>query len=315
MSDLVFITGGSGHIGSRVIVDALEAGYTVRAAVRNQEKAEKVRNAASVQALHRNDKLSFVIVPDLLVSGAYDESIKGATYVIHVASPIAGAHKEGESYQTTLIEPAVRGTLNILEAAQKTSTVRRVVITSSAIAILSWKDFTGASPDTIFDEQSRTQFLPGPYGDSFEAYSASKIAALNETEAWMEREKSHVPFDVVNIFPSFVFGRDETVVDAQDAHRGTNAVILGPVTGAKLEYYPGVSVHVRDTALAHVKALHSQVPGNQGYLLTSGGLNGTRFEDAMDIVAKAFPDAVKAGVLSNDGKITSVRVKLNAYWR
>jgi nucleoside-diphosphate-sugar epimerase len=312
MSNLVLVTGGSGHIGSRIIVDALEAGYTVRAAVRSQEKAERVRNISSIQALRLEDKLSFALVPDLLVNGAYDEAIKGAAYVVHVASPIAGAHKEGESYQTTLIDPAVKGTLNILEAAKKTSTVKRVVITSSAIALLSWKDFTGASPDKVFDEESRTQFLPEPYGDGFEAYSASKIAALNETEAWMKREGSNISFDIVNIFPSFVFGRDETVVDIQDAHRGTNAVILDPVTGAKLEYYPGVSVHVRDTALAHVKALHSQVPGNRGYLLSSGGLKGTRYEDAIHIVAREFPDAVKAGVLSNDGKITSIPLKLNA---
>lgn len=312
MSDLVLITGGSGHIGSRVIVDALEAGYSVRAAVRSQEKADRVRNIPSIQALHLEDKLTFVIIPDLLVNGAYDEAIKGATYVIHVASPITSAHKEGESYQTTLISPAVKGTLNILEAAKKTNTVKRVVITSSAIALLSWKDFTGTSPNTIFNEKSRTKFLPEPYGDDFEAYSASKIAALNETEAWLEREKSNVSFDVVNIFPSFVIGRDELTADAKDAHRGTNVVVLGPVTGAKLEYTPGVSVHVRDTALAHVKALESKVPGNQGYLLTSGGLEGTRWEDAIEIVAREYPDKVKAGILSHDGKIISIPVKFDA---
>jgi nucleoside-diphosphate-sugar epimerase len=312
MSNLVLITGGSGHIGSRVIIDALSAGYTVRAAVRSQVKADLILNIPSIRTLNPGSKLSFVIVPDLLVDGAYDSAIKGATHVIHVASPLADAHKAGESYQTTLIDPAVKGTLNILEAAKKAGTVKRVVITSSVIALLSWKDFTGSSPDTVFNEKSRTSFVPEPYGDDFEAYSASKIAALNETEAWIEREKGNIGFDVVNIFPSFVLGRDEMMTDVKDALRGTNIVVLGPVTGAKMEYFPGVSVHVRDVALAHVRALDRNIPGNQGYLLTAGGLEGTRFEDAREIVKKEYPDAVKAGVLANDGKIISIPVKIDA---
>jgi len=93
MANIVFITGGSGHIGSRVIVDALQAGYSVRAAVRSQEKANKVLSIPSIRAINPGNKLEFVIVPDLLVDGAYDEAIKGATYVVHVASPITDAHK------------------------------------------------------------------------------------------------------------------------------------------------------------------------------------------------------------------------------
>jgi nucleoside-diphosphate-sugar epimerase len=312
MSNLVFITGGSGHIGSRIIVDLLSAGYTVLAAVRSQAKADLILNIPSLRALNPGSKLSFTIVPDLLVDGAYDQAIKGATHVIHVASPLADAHKADESYQTSLIDPAVKGTLNILEAAKKAETVKRVVITSSAIAIMSYENFTGGSPDTVFNEKSRTKFIPEPYGDDYQAYSASKIAALNETEAWIEREQGNVGFDVVNIFPSFVVGRDEMVTDVKDAFRGTNIVVLSSVTGAEMQYFTGVSVHVRDVALAHVKALDRKVPGNQGYLLTAGGIEGTRFEDAREIVARDFSDAVKAGTLANDGKVTSVPVKIDA---
>jgi nucleoside-diphosphate-sugar epimerase len=313
MSELVFITGGSGHIGSRVIIDALTAGYSVRAAVRSEAKANVIRAIPSILALNPRDKLSFVTIPDLLTDGAYDNAIKGATYAIHVASPLFNAHREGESHQKTLIEPAVKGTLNILEASKNAGSVKRVVITSSVIATMSWKDFGGSSPDTIFTANSRTAFVPEPYGDEFEAYSASKIAALNETEAWMEKEKNNVRFDVVNIFPSFVVGRNEIVTDVKDAHNGTNIVVLGPVTGAKLDKFPGASIHVRDVAMAHVKALDSsKVPGNQAYLLTSGGMEGSRFEDAVDIVACEFPEAVKNGVLSNDGKVTSVPIKFDA---
>jgi uncharacterized protein YbjT (DUF2867 family) len=87
MENFVFITGGSGHIGSRVIVDALEAGYSVRAAVRNKSKAVRICAMPSVHALNPGKKLEFVIVPDFSVDGAYEDVVKGARYVIHIASP------------------------------------------------------------------------------------------------------------------------------------------------------------------------------------------------------------------------------------
>jgi nucleoside-diphosphate-sugar epimerase len=309
MSNLVFITGGSGHIGSRVIIDALQAGYEVRAAVRSQQKADKIKAMPSLRALNAGSKLSFFVVPDLLVDGAYDEAIKGATYVIHLASPISDAHKEGESYQTTLIEPAVKGTLNILEAAKKARSIRRVVITASCVSTIPWKDFTSGSSSIIFNEASRTPLTQEPYDNSFEAYAASKVAAFNETESWLAKEKANISFDVINILPGFVIGKDELVTEASDALRGTNMPVLGPVTGNDAGYTPSASVHLLDVASAHVKSLDSKVPGNQSYLLVA---QDTKWEDTLDIVARNFPAAVKAGTLANNGKNVTLPVKIDA---
>lgn len=309
MSNLVLITGGSGHIGSRVIIDALQAGYEVRAAVRSQEKADKIKAMPSLRALNAGSKLSFFVVPDLLVEGAYDEAIKGATYAIHVASPIAEAHKEGESYQTTLIEPAVKGTLNILEAAKKAGSIRRVVITSSIVGIVSWKDFTSGSSTNVFNEASRVPFVQEPYSSTGEAYAASKAAAFNETESWLAKEMANISFEIVNIFPGFVVGKDELVTEASDALRGTNMPVLGPVTGKDAGYTPSASVHLGDVSLAHVNSLDPKVPGNKGYLLVA---QGTKWDDALDIVARNFPDAVKAGTLANNGKNVTLPVKIDA---
>lgn len=313
MSDLVLITGGSGHIGSRVIIDALEAGYAIRAVVRSQVKADRILSIPTIKKLNPGKKLDFIIVPDLLVDGAYYEAIKGATHVIHVASPITDAHKDGESWQTTFIDPAVKGTLNILEAAKKAGKVKRVVITSSGIAMLSWKAFTSGNTEGIpLNEKMRTVFLPEPYADSFEAYSASKIAALNETEKWVEQEKAFISFDVVNICPGFVIGRDELVTDVEDARRGTNMVVIGPVTGGKLSYTPGVTIHVRDVSMAHVRSLDLKVPGNQAYLLIAESPKGTRWEDSFEIVARHFPDAVRDGIIKNNGTILTVPLEIDA---
>ncbi|KAI9694337.1 MAG: hypothetical protein M1820_008985, partial [Bogoriella megaspora] len=217
--DLVLITGGSGHLGLRVILDTLQAGFRVRAAVRSQAKADKISSVPSIKSFQ--DKLSFAIVPDLLVQRAYDEAVSGVSYIIHVASPTPSAHKEGDDFETSLIQPAIKGTTNILLAAQKTSSVKRIVITSSIVAVLPFKDFIFGTSETIFDENSRTASPSGPYAHVFEAYGASKIHALNEAEAWIAREKPH--FDLVHIFPAFIIGKDELITDVKHIVEGTNA--------------------------------------------------------------------------------------------
>lgn len=309
MANPILITGGSGHIGGRVIIDALEAGYSVRAAVRNQSKADAILGMPSIIALNPRSRLTFTMVPDLLADGAYDEAINGASGVIHIASPIMHGHVEGQSYTKTLIEPAVKGTLNVLEAAKRAETVKRVVITSSVIAIVSFEDFTsGKSGGTTFNEKSRAKFAPEPYANVFEAYGASKVAAQNEVDAWIEREKGKIGFDVVHIFSALVLGRNEMVKTVEDAHRGTNEYLLAPLTGTDIGPTPKPSVHLRDVALAHVKSLDPKVPGNQGYLLVSPGAGGSPWNQAWEVARRDFKDAVSAGTLVGTGKIDDVPV-------
>src|SRR5438034_10981539 len=105
-SDLVLITGVTGHVGFRVLVFALEAGYRVRAAVRNQEKADTILAAPSIKALNPDSRLTFVFVPDILMDGAYDEAVKGVDSIIHIASPLASGISS-DNFETHLIQPAV----------------------------------------------------------------------------------------------------------------------------------------------------------------------------------------------------------------
>jgi len=307
--ELVLITGTTGHLGLRVLVAALEAGYRVRAAIRSQSKGDKILATPSIKKLNPGSKLEFVSVPDMLVEGAYDEVIQGVTYAIHVASPITSAYKEGDDFERTFIKPAVQGTLSILKAAQKVQGLKRVVITSSVVAIIPWSLVVSPENEQVFDENSRIPSPPGPYESVFEAYSASKTFALNETEKWIKQEKPS--FDVVNIFPSFILGADELVTDPKDAMNGTNYTVLKPTLGLDASYCPGCSIHVLDVAEAHVKALDASVPGNRGYVLSSEGLAGTNWTKSFDIVKRKFPDAVEKGLLPNNGTIVPVPIQID----
>jgi len=250
MSDnLVLITGATGHIGFKTLVDALEAGYFVRAAVRSIAKQDQILSAPSIKALNPGSKLTFVTVPDLTVDGAYDEAVKGATYIIHIASPIIlKGEIKPEDYEKELVEPAVSATVSILKAAAKTTGIKRVVITSSVVALIpSQYILEETVPEgVVYDHTSRTPFIGGPYPTDFHAYNASKVAAFDATNAFIESEKPSL--DVVNISPSFVVGKNELVTDIiKDATLGTNVTVLGVVLGNKLPYPVfGNSVHVDD---------------------------------------------------------------------
>ena len=132
----------------------------------------------------------------------------------------------------------------------------------------------------------------------------AKVNALNSSEAWVK--KNNPSFDLINIFPSFIIGANELALTAEEALVGTNDRVIGPAVGRDVGPTPSVSIHVDDVALAHVRSLSPKVPGNQGYVLSSGGIKGTRWEDVTGLVTKNFPEAVSSGKLSNNGSIQTI---------
>ncbi|KAJ5770048.1 NAD(P)-binding Rossmann-fold containing protein [Penicillium nucicola] len=312
-NNLVLITGGTGHIGFKTLATALKSGYRVRAAIRSESKKNDILAAPSIKALNLTDELTFIVVPDLMADGAYDEAVKDVDYIIHLASPIVlKGEIKPEDYESALVEPAVAGTINILKAAINSPSIKRVVITSSVVAMVPMEYmFEKEAPaGFLVNCESRLPSPSGPYPSDFHAYNASKIAALNATEAFVRDQKLN--FDVVNIHPSFVIGKNELVKDVKDITLGTNAVAIAPVLGAKSESpLVGSSVHVNDIAFMHVKGLDPKVPAGS-YIGNSDDYAGTVWQNATAIVAEHFPKAVENGVFPNNGLQPTRKIRLDA---
>lgn len=81
------VTGANGHLGFRVLVSALEAGYRVRAVVRRPAAAEQIKTAKSTQPYL--NQLEIIFIQDLLQEGAFDDAVIGIEYVLHIASPVS----------------------------------------------------------------------------------------------------------------------------------------------------------------------------------------------------------------------------------
>lgn len=287
-------------------MEALKAGYAVRAAVRNEAKANLISAAPSIKELNPGDKLTFANVPDIVAPNAYTEAVKGVSGIVHIASPMMSGTNP-EEWEDKIIKTAVAATTNVLDAAEKETSVKRMVITSSLFATIPWRAFGGHSTE-IWGTKPTALPTARPFQSEFEAYAASKVYALHATADWVAQHKPH--FDVVNMLPSFVLGRNELVTSTA-SFGNTNAIVMGMALGADGFTMAGATVHVDDVAWAQVRAVEETIPAGT-YVLNAEWEKGTTFEDAHGIIAKAFPQAVERETLKNNGKKATIPLKFDA---
>lgn len=294
----LLITGATGFIGFKVLLGALQAGYTVRAAIRSSEKAKTLASHPKITATGNANKLSFVEVPDITRDGVYDEAIKDVTYVIHLASPLPSPFLDP---QTGIYEPTIKSVSTLLASASKEPSVKKVIITSSVFANIPFP------PDASQEITAETRLpdLSGPFDSMLPAYQAGKIAALNFTEKFIkEKEPS---FTVINVFPGFVFGRDDRALEVKDLYAGTNRILLAAITGQSAPGpMPAGATHADDAAKVHLEALKEGIAGNFGVTKAHD------FNDAWKAVEKHFPEAVADGTFTQ-GNQPTVPVNWNAH--
>lgn len=212
------------------------------------------------------------------------------------------------------VEPAVKGTLGILESAKKAPTVQRIVVTSSISSILPLPVLFGLQPqDQIYNAESRMPEMEPPYTNAIIAYTAGKIAALNRAERWMSEE--HPQFDLIHIFPSFVYGRDDLCTSTDAFQTGTNRfplnIALGQPDPMGIETMPNLYNHVDDCAAVHIMALEPGIRGNQGFIVSSTGDEGMKWDDTREIARQRFAQAVQDGRLLNDGGLNTTTVRVD----
>lgn len=310
-NNIVLLTGGTGFIGFRTLCALLEYNYKVRIVVRSEAKAKTLSENAALKAMGRASHYTFVTIPDFSTPNAFDEAMKGVDRVIHCAAPVPFEEIPHEKLKSHFVDAAVNGTLAVLEAAQKSATVKRVVLLSSGIVLADMQYLMGMAkpPDDYYlYSELRAPDIPEPYAHPLIAYAQSKIESQRRAESWMAERKPG--FDLVSLFPAYVIGRDELATSTADLMKSSNSMILRLATGAT---QPGPAefcgfTHVDDISLMQVIALDkAKVSGNQGYLFCT---NET-YAECSEIIAKEFPEEIKSGLLPNTGTVESQQVKID----
>lgn len=287
-SELVLLTGSSGHVGYATLIAVLKKGYRVRATVRSQDKADLVKSTASTQPYL--SQLEFAEVKDITADGAFDQAVHGVSAVVHVASPLMNKYTHDAENQ--LIKPAVKGTTGILFSALKEKSVKRVVITSSLVAV---SPFNGQ----VFTADTVVPVQPAPYADSFSAYIASKVSAHLAVKDFIEQENPQ--FKIWNVMPSFVVGANELAKTPEEIDSGSNQAFLSPILGRQNPQLPTSVVHLADVAFVHAAALDTKIEGHHNVGANYDYRSTFKWDDTLQLAKEQFPAAVKDGVLPLGG--------------
>jgi nucleoside-diphosphate-sugar epimerase len=226
----VFITGGTGFIGQRVVLKLVERDHRVRALVRSHYAV------AQVEVLGAEP-----VWGDITASESMHDAIRGSDAVIH----LAGWYKVGSRNTRRAELINVQGTQNVLELAYNLKVPR--ILYTSTLAV--YGDTHGFMPDETYDP---------PAGPFLTEYDRTKYLAHYQVALPLMQRGAPITI----LMPGVVYGPGDPSLVGQMMtlfYRGMFPVLPGPeltVTYA----------HVEDVAEGHILALEKGKPGEVYHL-------------------------------------------------
>jgi dihydroflavonol-4-reductase len=239
----VMITGSTGYVAGWLVKRLLEAGVVIHAPVRSPDDERKTGYLKEMALEMPGDIVFFKA--DLLEPGSYADAMAGCAIVFHTASPF---NLNISDPQRDLVDPAVKGTRNVLETAKETPSVERVVLTSSCAAIFGDNADVAKAPNGVLTEDvwnTSSSLNHQPY-----AYSKTEA----ERTAW-KIAKAQDRWKLVTINPSLVIG---PAVGGEPTSESFNLLTQfgnGTMKAGTAPYEIGM-VDVRDVADAHMAAAY-----------------------------------------------------------
>jgi len=237
----VMVTGATGYVAGRLVERLLREGHSVHAAVRDPDNRKKLQYLDGLADAAPGTIRYFK--SDLLEQGSYAEAMAGCELVFHTASPFT---IDVQDPVKELIEPAKLGTSNVLEQANRTPSVKRVVVTSSCAAIYGDNADLEKTPNSVFTEEIWNTSSTAKH----QAYSYSKTLA--EREAWEIRGQQQ-RWDLVTVNPSLVMGPGINPHGTSESFTMMKQFGDGTLKSGVPRWGFGI-VDVRDLAEAHYRA-------------------------------------------------------------
>lgn len=223
----VFVSGGSGFLGSRLIPELIARGYRVRALARSPRAAEVVAERGAQP-----------IIGDLADVAGLTEAMRGCAHVVHAAA----RHREGGSLAAHQRDNVI-GTENVLAAAQAVG-AGRLVMVGAAMCLLAGASIVNADESWPLNEPR------------YSPYARTKTVADRAVRA-----ASRPGFTACVVRPGWVWGPGDpqTVAVVEAARTGRLRLIDGG-------RYPIMTSHVDNTVHGIALALERGRAG-QGYYL------------------------------------------------
>jgi len=259
----ILVTGATGFIATHIIEQLLVKGYKVRGTVRSVDK----KKLEYLYKLDTKGDLLELVEADLIVEGSFDNHVKDVEYVLHVASPFMMDIKDAKK---ELIDPAVNGTLSILNACEKSGTVKKIVITSSVAAITD-----SPNPNKTYTEEdwnNESSLTRNPY------YYSKKLA---EETAWKYLKDKSPKFTINTINPTLVFGPGHKAV-ISESQKLIHDILIGNFPMIMNIHWS--TVDVRDVAKCHILAMENEKASGR-FICCNEAIH---FKDMCTLISKNF---------------------------
>lgn len=265
----VLVTGGTGFVALRIILQLLQKGYRVKTTLRSLARKDTVIQSLKANGVTALDQLSFVEA-ELTNDDHWVEAMSGCHYVLSVASPV---FFEMPNDENEAIRPAVEGILRILKFARSAG-VKRVVMTSSFGAV-------GFSQTDKSRETTEADWTD-PALKGLSAYEKSKGLAERAAWAFIQNEGGDLEFATIN--PVAILGPSLST-------RVTGSFdMLNHLLDGSLKAVPPIAlniVDVRDVADLHIRAMENPAANGQRFLATADGQ--IAMPDIAQLLKKANP--------------------------
>jgi len=172
------VTGPTSFVGGHLVRRLLRLGHTVHAPVRDMDESFVGFLKAMPGATER---LKLFKVTSIVDPGAYDDAMKGCEVLHHVASPFILVGST-EQLKSQLLDPAIKGTENILATCSRTPTIKKVILTGTVLTACA--DFrpsetnpTGTFSEEDWDSSTSETEWPYVYSKVMQEKRAIEIAA------------------------------------------------------------------------------------------------------------------------------------------
>ncbi|UKN00778.1 NAD-dependent epimerase/dehydratase family protein [Paracrocinitomix mangrovi] len=265
---MIFVTGGTGLLGTHIILELLARGEKVRALKRSDARLEMVKKVFNFYHGNKGDQIFNQIEwveGDITDVYSLDKAIEGCRVVYHCAGMVSFLKKDREKLWLVNKE----GTANVVNVCIHHK-VDHLCYVSSTAAI-------GRRDNAEF----ATENMLWKAGSHNSNYSVSKYSA--EMEVWRGVEEG---LNAVIVNPSIIFG---------PGNWNESSIGIFRVVANGLKFYtPGINAFVdaRDVATAMCE-LSDQKIFNERFLLISENLP---FKEVFDYIANEFnvkPPSVK----------------------
>jgi|SRR5690554_549331 len=253
---MILVTGGTGLVGSYLLLELTKKDNPIRAIYRSKSSIEKTKNIFDAfQAMERFKKIEW-FQANITNYFKLKDAFQGVSKVYHAAAKVSFAGKDADEMMKTNIE----GTTHIANLSLEMK-IDKLCYISSVSSL-------GSYAKGCTDEEALWQKT-----DTTSLYSISKYYA--ENEVWRASEEG---LDVVIVNPTTIMGYGDW--------RESSLTIIKKVADGLSFYPPGSNgfIGVKDVSTVAITLMNSDIKG-QRYILAAENIS---FKNLLSTIAIAL---------------------------